>query len=156
MRSFLLCFFLPLGLFSQPMIDVAGDNWAGRVQMSLDTIKKYDESSHNVINKSVDRISFWMGDFSSNVKTKEGERTILISANDMRSKSLNNICAILLHESVHLWADENNVGLNPHDEEILCYSLELELLKRIPGVENWLLEHAETQIKNHQKHKTNK
>ena len=153
MRIFLLWAFLPLSLLSQPKIDVAGDNWAGRVQMSLDTIQKYDEASHNVINKSVDRISFWMGDFSSNVKTKEGERTILISVNDMGSKSLNNICAILIHESVHLWAEENNVGLNPHDEEILCYSLELELLKRIPDVEPWLLEHAETQIKNHQKNK---
>jgi hypothetical protein len=153
MRIFLLWTFLPLSLLSQPKIDVAGDNWAGRVQMSLDTIQKYDEASHNVINKSVDRISFWMGDFSSNVKTKEGERTILISVNDMGSKSLNNICAILIHESVHLWAEENNVGLNPHDEEILCYSLELELLKRIPDVEPWLLEHAETQIKNHQKNK---
>jgi hypothetical protein len=153
MRIFLLWVFLPLSLLSQPKIDVAGDNWAGRVQMSLDTIQKYDEASHNVINKSVDRISFWMGDFSSNVKTKEGERTILISVNDMGSKSLNNICAILIHESVHLWAEENNVGLNPHDEEILCYSLELELLKRIPDVEPWLLEHAETQIKNHQKNK---
>jgi hypothetical protein len=153
---FFLFFLLPIQIFSQPVIDVAGDDWAGKVSQSLHQIKTYDEASYNVIIKSVDRVSFWMGGFSSNVITKEGERTILISTEDIRSNSINNISAILVHESIHLWIGINNVDLQFEDEEILCYTLEMEHLRRIPNIEPWLIQHAETQIKKYQKQKTHK
>ena len=156
--KYLLIFFLqfPINLISQPVIDVAGDDWRGKVLTSLDQIRESDEASYSVIIKSVNRVSFWMGEFSSNFVSESGERTILISTLDITSKSINNISAILVHESVHLWAEMNNVDLDPADEEILCYSLELEFLKRVRDVEPWLLEHAETQIKKYQNKKTHK
>jgi hypothetical protein len=154
MRILVLLFLFPVCSFSQPVIDDGGDNWKGKVSEALVKLSQYDDASHTIVTKSCDRISFWMGDFSSNVVTKEKERTILISTKEIQFGSINNLIAILLHESVHLWVIQHQVDLEHEDEEILCYSLELECLKRIPDVEPWLLQHAETQIQKHQKNKT--
>jgi hypothetical protein len=154
MRILVLLFLFPLCSHSQPIIDDGGDNWKGKVSEALVKLSKYDQASHAIISKSCDRISFWLGDFSSNVVTKEKERTILISAKEMQYGSVNDLIAILLHESVHLWVIQHGVVLGYEDEEILCYSLELECLKRIPDAEHWLLQHAETQIQKYQKNKT--
>jgi hypothetical protein len=40
----------------------------------------------------------------------------------------------------------NNVFLDERDEEILCYRYEMDFLKKIPSVEDWLIKHCENMI----------
>jgi hypothetical protein len=60
----------------------------------------------------------------------------------MRFNSINNIAAILVHESKHLFYLKHNIKLPPNYEEILAYHYELELLSKIPNVEPWLVNNA--------------
>jgi hypothetical protein len=60
--------------------------------------------------------------------------------------NINDIAAILVHESLHLYILQTKMLMPEADEELLCYAYELEFLLQIPGVEQWLLDHARKQI----------
>ena len=61
--------------------------------------------------------------------------------------SINNIAAIIVHESKHLFLLKINTRLTPSDEELLCYRYELDFLGKIPNVEVWLIDNAKKRIK---------
>lgn len=156
MRFLILLLLTPTILFSQPKIDQAGDNWSGRVEEAIRLVQSVDPVSYKTIITHCDRVSFWMGGFSSNTIMENQERVILIATEDMKIGSVNNIAAALVHESVHLWVLDYQVGIDPDSEELLCYTLELEFLKKVPNVEPFLLTHAQSQLnkyKNKIKHK---
>ena len=71
----------------------------------------------------------------------------MISQKDMNFNSINNIAAILVHESKHLFFLKHNCALTPNDEEIVCYRYELNFLGKIPNVEPWLIQNAKNKIK---------
>lgn len=156
MRFLLLLFLNPLLLFSQPQIDQAGDNWAGRVGEAIKLVQSVDPSCYKTIINHCDRVSFWMGGFSSNTITENQERVILIATEDMKIGSVNNIAAALVHESVHLWVLDYKVGMDQDSEELLCYTLELEFLKKVPNVEPFLLTHAQSQLNKYKNKITHK
>ncbi len=65
----------------------------------------------------------------------------------MNNTSINNIAAILVHESLHLFIKQMYTKLNPNKEETMCYAYELNFLQKIPNVEKWLIDNATTKIK---------
>ncbi len=85
----------------------------------------------------------WNGGFS----TIEDTSTILITQRDMLYGSINNIAAIIIHESKHLFYLKNHIQLPPHEEELRCYKYELNFLNKIPNVEPWLISNAKEKIK---------
>lgn len=121
--------------FGQIKIDDVGDGWKGKVQQALDTIKKYDCPKYNLLTQQCKGIGYWLGSFS----TTEGNK-ILISTSDIKFSSINNIAAILVHESMHLFFIKNK--LDQIKEEKICYDYELNFLLKIPNVEPWLIKHA--------------
>ena len=129
--------------FSQIVIDDVGEGWKTKVEESLGVIQKVDSSKYNVVIKQCKRIGFWNNKFS----TTEGDDIILISNKDIQSGNINNLSAIIIHESKHLYYRNNNIFLDERDEEILCYQYELDFLKQIPLVEDWLIKHCENMIK---------
>ena len=88
-------------------------------------------------------VAFWNGGFS----TTESGNTITIPAKEMNNGNIYNIAAILVHESLHLYFLTTNFKLNPNVEEVIAYQHELEFLKRVPCVDEWLIKNAENKIK---------
>jgi hypothetical protein len=133
---------LPIFGNSQIVIDDVGDNWKLRVDSALQIVKKYDLVSYGVILDNCKKVSFWTGSFS----TVEDSQTILITQKDMKHSSINNIAAILVHESTHLKIMNQKLRYTLIEEEIFCYHTELEFLRRIPNVEDWLINNTKKMI----------
>ena len=138
----LILFNIPIFGYSQIKIDDVGDNWRLRVDSALQIVKKYDTTNYNVILKYCKNVSFWNGSFS----TVEDSQTILITQKDMKHSSINNIAAILVHESTHLKIMNQKLRYTLIEEEIFCYHTELEFLRRIPNVEDWLINNTKKMI----------
>ena len=105
-------------------------------------IKKYDINSYDVVLKYCKNVAFWNGNYS----TVEDSQTIVITRKDITNSCLNNISAILVHESTHLKIMNQKIKYTPYDEELFCYYTELEFLRRIPNVEIWLINHTKIMI----------
>jgi len=132
-------------LFSNAQIKIedVGDNWKLKVTEALLLIKETDSAKYETLIDVCNHVSFWNGGFS----TTEDLTTIMISQKDMNFNSINNIAAILVHESKHLFFLKHNCFLPPNDEEIVCYRYELSFLTIIPNVEPWLIQNAKNKIK---------
>jgi len=128
--------------FSQIIIDDVGDGWKKNVEKSLELIEKVDSVKYRNVVNNCKRIGFWNNRFSST----EGNDVILISKQDIQSGNINNLSTIIIHESKHLYYRNNDVFLGERDEEILCYQYEMDFLKKIPSVEDWLIKHCENMI----------
>jgi hypothetical protein len=144
MKQLLLCLslFLSVNLFGQIKVDDVGDGWKQTVEQAIDLIKQYDTTRYNLLLEVCTHISYSTAPFS----TTESENTILISQKDIQSKNINNIAAVLVHESLHLYFQRKGYKMTEHQEEFRCYVYEMQFLLLIPNVEPWLLEHAQKQI----------
>lgn len=138
----LTIFLLPIFGYSQIVIDDVGDNWRLRVDSSLQIVKKYDSVSYEIILNNCKKISFWNGGYS----TVEDNQTIVITRKDVEGGCLNNIAAILVHESTHLKIINQKLKYSLNEEEVFCYYMELEFLRRIPNIEYWLIENTKKMI----------
>jgi hypothetical protein len=145
MKSFFLLFFviLFLPIHSQVKIDDVGDGWKLRVDSAVALIRNTDSDKYKVLIEVCDHISYWNGGFS----TIEDSSTILITQKDMLYGSINNIAAILIHETKHLFFLKNKLKLPPHEEELRCYKYELNFLNKVPNVESWLISNAKDKIR---------
>ena len=76
--------------FSQIRVEDIGDDWRSKVNIALDTIKKYDIEKYNNILKVCNHVTFWNGNFS----TTEDSTTIMISQKDMLYSFLTKIPTI--------------------------------------------------------------
>ena len=137
-----LSIFFPLILSAQIKIDDVGDGWKNKVEQAIEIVKQYDSEKHTLLTENCNHISYSLLPFS----TTESGNTILISQKEILKGNVNDIAAILVHESLHLYFLKNNIILPENEEEILCYTYELELLFKIPDVEPWLIDHAKKQI----------
>jgi len=144
MKQLLLCLslLLSVNLFAQIKIDDVGDGWKQTVEQAIDLIKQYDTTRYNLLLEVCTHISYSTALFS----TTESENTILISQKDIQSKNINNIAAVLVHESLHLYFQRNGYKMTEHQEEFRCYIYEMQFLLLLPNVEPWLIEHAQKQI----------
>ena len=129
--------------FSQVRITDVGDGWKGKVEQALDTIKKYDKEKYYLIMETCKVVAYWNGGFS----TIESDSIITIPAKEMNNGNIYNIAAILVHESLHLYFLTTRFNLQPNVEEVIAYQHELEFLKKIPCVDEWLIENAKNKIK---------
>jgi len=145
MKYFLLIILLfsMIQVSGQIVVDNVGDDWKLKVEKALLVIETSDSTKYKEVLKYCNHIGYWNGGFS----TTEGPTTILISQKDMLSNSINNIAAIIVHESKHLFYVSCSIKLPPNDEEVLCYKHELNFLLNIPNVEPWLIENAKKCIK---------
>jgi hypothetical protein len=133
---------IPFLTFSQPRIDDIGDNWKGKVEQALLVVQQTDCEKYEMIMSTCTHISYSTANFA----TTESGNTILIPRREIVVGNINDIAAILVHESLHLYMLQTKMMMPEADEELLCYAYELEFLLQIPGVESWLLDHARKQI----------
>lgn len=130
--------FIPFITFSQIRIDDVGDGWKAQVEQALQLIHDVDSNKYQVVMAYCDHISYALIPYS----TTEAGHVILLSTAEMRRGNMYDIATAIVHESLHLYFQRFPIGLDPNDEEALCYAYEIEFLKQIPGVDPWLIEHA--------------
>jgi hypothetical protein len=130
--------FIPFITFSQIRIDDVGDGWKAQVEQALQLIKNVDSNKYQVVMAYCNHISYALTPYS----TTEAGHVILLSTAEMRRGNVYDIATAIVHESLHLYFQRHPIGLDPNDEEALCYAYEIEFLKQIPGVDPWLIEHA--------------
>ena len=149
----LVCLFLiiyPLSLFSQIKIDKAGDGWDLKIDSALQLIKKTDIVKYNLIDSVCTSISFWVSEFSS-CELTDSTGVIYVSTKDVKLNSINNLAAVLVHESFHLYLRKRGTVLTTNQEEYFCYYYELGLINKLSNVEDWLIQHIKQQIINNSK-----
>jgi len=130
--------FIPFITFSQIRIDDVGDGWKAQVEQALQLIRDVDSNKYEVVMAYCDHISYALTPYS----TTEAGHIILLSTAEMKRGNVYDIATAIVHESLHLYFQRFPIGLQPNDEEALCYAYEIEFLKQIPGVDPWLIEHA--------------
>ena len=135
-----LLVWIPGLLFAQPAVDKAGDGWDLEVYKALHLIQKTSPTQYQNIVRYVEKVEFWNENYSSN----DGKGVIVIAAKDIKLGSINNIAAVLVHESCHIILNE--FKFSPKKEEIECYVYELVFLKKLQNVEPELIKHCINQI----------
>jgi hypothetical protein len=133
---------IPFLTFGQIRIDDIGDGWKNKVEQALQVVQQTDCEKYEMIMSTCTHISYSTANFA----TTESGNTILIPRREIMAGNINDIAAILVHESLHLYILQTKMMMPEADEELLCYAYELEFLLQIPGVEQWLLDHARKQI----------
>ena len=125
-------------------IDNVGDGWVDKVKQALTLIKHVDSDKYDMLIDVCNHVTFWNGNFS----TTENDHTIMISQSDIMRGSVNNVAAVLVHESRHLMFRKLGIKMSEIDEETMSYIYELDFLQKIPGVEPFLIENAKKRIVN--------
>lgn len=138
MKNILFILLFSISSYAQIKIDDVGDGWKAKVEQALVVIQTNDTEAFDMVKKHCKKISYLVSTFST---TQNGD-TVLITTNDMKAKSINNIAAVIVHESFHLKALHDNYGLTEQEEESKAYGVELKFLEKLPNVEPWLIENA--------------
>ena len=143
-----ILFFITNWANAQIVVDKGGDNWSTKVDSALVLIKETSPKHWKMVQESCNHISMWNGKTSTTQPGKGSELgTIVISRDDFKLNSINNIAAVIVHESKHLWISINAVKYSSGNaEEADCYLWELEFLQMIPDVEPWLVQHVFNQF----------
>jgi len=143
MKQLLLCLsLLPFISFTQIKVDDIGDEWKQKVEQAIEVIKQYDTEKYTLLIENCNHISFSLSPFA----TTENGNIILVPQKEAMVGNINDIAAILIHESLHLYILKNKLIMPEDYEEVVCYTYELEFLYRIPNIEPWLINHATKQI----------
>lgn len=135
---------LNYNVVGQIKVDNVGDGWVEKVNQAISLIKKVDSEKYDVLIDVCNHVTFWNGNFS----TTEDSHTIMISQSDIKNGSVNNVAAVLVHESRHLYFRKHGIKMKEVDEETLAYMYELDFLKQIPGVEQYLIDNAKKRMIN--------
>lgn len=138
-----LILLFPISCYSQISIDKAGDGWDLKVDSAITLIKKVDPEKARVLDSVCSRIEFWQGGFSTNSGTYGNKGTILVSVKDVNLNSINNLAAVLVHESLHLLFLQKGIVLTLTKEEMYCYRYEYEFILKLDNPEPWLIQHAD-------------
>jgi len=132
-----LLLLLTIPCYGQPIISKAGDSWDLKIDSAIQLIKEYDFEKYHTFTEVCQRIDFWKSSFSS-TSIVEGHYTILVADADVKLNSINNLAAVLVHESLHLLIAMQDLNISEREEEYRCYLYELSFVKNIPTPEPWL------------------
>jgi len=132
---------LPTFTYGQIKIDKGGDGWDLKIDSAIHLVEKTDTNYYKTLLKYCDHIEIWNGPYST-IYSNSIKGTIVISVSDIKLNSLNNLAAILVHESAHIGFRNAGNKLSEEEEERFCYSYELVFIKKLPNLEAWLLEHT--------------
>jgi hypothetical protein len=130
---------------AQIVIDQAGDNWRAKVDSAITLIRTAPSFYYGGLIAVCDSVAFFNASFSSCKGSLNQKGTIFVSANDVRL-GIQNIAAVLVHESLHLNIVMKGHSLPPRKEEHLAYLYEWQFLKNLPGADPSLIKYAEARM----------
>jgi nitrogen fixation protein len=114
------------------------NNWKDKVDSAIVLIKNTDSVSYHILLRNCSEIEFIIAPYS----TTRLPNVIAITAQDMKIGSINNIAAVLVHESYHLELSTKKEILDNNTEEYLCYQKEYDFLCKLTYVEDWLFKNS--------------
>ena len=123
-------------VYSQITIPAMASQYAKTIDSAITLVKKTDTSVYNRLDSVCDGVDLWLGAFSS----YDG-KIIYISREDVLL-GVQNVAAVLVHESQHLWIWNQGIEVDKPVEEVMCYKYELAFLNKIPNCETYLKKHA--------------
>jgi hypothetical protein len=130
---------------AQIHIDQAGDDWRATADSAISLIKTAPNFYYTGLLAVCDSISFFNASFSSCEGSLNQMGTIFVSANDARL-GVQNVAAVLVHESLHLRLAMKGYALPTRTEEHLAYMYEWQFLKTLPGADPSLIKYAESRM----------
>lgn len=130
---------------AQIVIDQAGDNWRAKVDSAVSLIKLAPSFYHQALIESCDSVAFFTANFSSCSGGLGQKGTIFVSTKDVKL-GIQNIAAVLIHESLHLNLQMKGISLPPNKEEHLAYMFEWQFLMNLPGADPALIKYAENRM----------
>ena len=130
---------------AQIVIDQAGDNWRATVDSAISLIKTSPSFYYTGLITVCDSVAFFNAGFSSCEGSLNQRGTIFVSANDVRL-GIQNVAAVLVHESLHLRLAMKGYTLPARKEEHLAYMYEWQFLKNLPGADPSLIKYAESRM----------
>jgi hypothetical protein len=133
---------MSISSYGQIKISDVGDGWKIQVEEAIELVQKTDPDSYKILIDNCKNIEFMIGTFS----TTRPPHTIVINTMDLKKRSINNLAAILVHESYHLYYWNNDIQMEADLEELMCYKKEYSFLTKLPDVEDWLFLHTMKQI----------
>jgi hypothetical protein len=110
--------------------------YAKTIDSAITLVQTTDIEVYNRLDSVCDGVDLWLGSFSSC-----SDKTIYISREDVLL-GVQNVAAVLVHESQHLWIWNKGIEVDKPIEEIMCYKYELAFLNKIPNCETYLKKHA--------------
>ena len=110
--------------------------YAKTIDSAITLVQKTDIEVYNRLDSVCDGVDLWLGSFSS---CSDG--IIYISRNDVLL-GVQNVAAVLVHESQHLWIWNKGIEVDKPIEEIMCYKYELAFLNKVPNCSWELKKHA--------------
>ena len=137
----ILCLFAFNNAYNQIVLPVTASQYVKTIDSAITLIQKTDTNAYKQLDLMVDSIDMWLGSFSS---CDYG--WIFISRDDILL-GVQNVAAVLVHESQHIWIWENEIKLNHGQEEVVCYQYELNFLNKVPNCDWRLKKHAIQNIK---------
>ena len=132
----ILCFFTFNNVYSQITIPAMASQYAKTIDSAITLVQKTDIEVYNRLDSVCDGVDLWLGSFSSC-----SDKIIYISRNDVLL-GVQNVAAVLVHESKHLWIWKQQIKLEIEQEEAMCYKYELEFLNKVPNCSWELKKHA--------------
>jgi hypothetical protein len=134
--------FLSFNFDNKVYIPSVGDNWKSQVDSAIDLIKRVDIDKYDSLVKYCDSVDFMIGTFS----TTKPPHMIIINTGDLKLNSVDNLAAVLVHESRHLYYYDNHIIMSSDSEELHCYQYENDFLNHLDYVEDWLYKNNIQQI----------
>lgn len=131
---------------AQIKVDDVGDGWKLKVDSAIQLIGRTSIDAKNLLDSSTARVEFWLGDRSSTRPDPDRKRGTILLAVDEIGLGIENIAAVLVHESFHLHIYNLGYKLDPIDEERWAYTWELLFLTQVQNCPHWLILNAEYQI----------
>lgn len=149
MRFLFVFLLLSIPVFSkaQIVIDSDRESYKKTISKALEKIALIDSIYYRRILDVCDTVLVWNSNFSTCGYDLASGGKIIISSKDLEIPLLDNICAVLIHESLHLKIDILGMNMDRDEEEVVCYNYELLFLLKVPDVDPGLIEHAKTQIR---------
>lgn len=148
MKGFLLAIFLaPIAAFSQIRVDDVGDGWKSKVDSAIVLIRQTSPQAAALLDSTTIHVEFWLGDRSSTRPDPKGGKGTILLAVDEIELGIQNIAAVLVHESFHLHIHKIKYKMSPKDEEVAAYVWEIMFLKQVKDCPDWLIINAEYRIR---------
>jgi len=123
-------------VYSQITIPAMASQYIKTIDSAITLVQETDIKVYNRLDSVCNGVDLWLGSFSSC-----SDRIIYISRNDVLL-GVQNVDAVLVHESKHLWIWQQQIKLEIEQEETICYKYELEFLNKIPNCSWELKKHA--------------
>jgi hypothetical protein len=98
-----------------------------KVNSAISLVEKTDSAMYNILLDNCNKIDFW--DSDSIASFSNG--AILIPMKELERRSIEDLSAILIKESMRLFFLNSMVDMDDNLEDVVCYTYELDFRKKL-------------------------